>query len=103
MHPGLWRTGTGCSPNIDADTVRRYVLLAASLKGEVVAAHALPEHLREKASALMSSVETRRARARRSISNLAVPKTPSTSVATSPKPSAPSRTCSPTTQSLWAS
>ena len=59
------------SPNIDADTVRRYVLLAASLKGEVVAVHALPEHLREKASALLSSDGPRRARARRGISTLA--------------------------------
>ena len=59
-------------PNIDADTVRRYVLLAASLKGEVVAVHALPEHLRERASALLSSDETRRTRARRSIGTLAV-------------------------------
>ena len=57
-------------PNIDADTVRRYVLLAASLKGEVVSVHALPEHLRTRASKLMSSDETRRDRARRSISNL---------------------------------
>ena len=59
-------------PYIDADTVRRYVLLAASLKGEVVAVRALPEHLRERASTLMSSDETRRAKARRSISTLVV-------------------------------
>ena len=59
-------------PHIDADTLRSYVLLAASLKGEVVAVHALPGHLRERASQLMSSNETRRDRARRSIDNLSI-------------------------------
>ncbi len=60
------------SPNIDADTIRRYVLLAASLQGEVVAVHALPEHLRKKASDLMSSNESRRNRAQRGIDSLPV-------------------------------
>lgn len=58
------------APNIDADTVRRYVLLAASLRGEVVAMHALPEHLREMASRLMSSNETRRDSTLRRVSGM---------------------------------
>ena len=59
-------------PNIDADTIRRFVLLAASLKGEVVAVHSLPEHLRKKASELMTSDESRRNGAHRSIDGLTI-------------------------------
>lgn len=58
-------------PRLDAATVRRYMMLAASLRGEVVAVHALPEHLRDMASALFSANESERDGARRRIEQLA--------------------------------
>lgn len=60
------------APGLDGTTVRRYIMLAASLRGEVVAVNALPEHLREIASGLMSRDDGGRAGARRGIAALAV-------------------------------
>lgn len=60
------------APGLDGTTVRRYILLAASLRGEVVAVNALPEHLREIASGLVASDDGRRAEARRAIAALPV-------------------------------
>ena len=59
-------------PEVDAETVRRYILLAASLRGEVVAVHSLPEHLRDMASALTSSSDSRRGEAWQRIKSLSV-------------------------------
>ena len=60
------------SPSVDAAVVRRFVLLAASLKGEVIAVHALPEPLRDMASALTSGSDSRRLHAWRKIRELSV-------------------------------
>jgi len=60
------------APGLDSTTVRRYIMLAASLRGEVVAVNTLPEHLREIASGLMASDDGRQADARRGIAALPI-------------------------------